>query len=161
MKISGFTLIEILMVVVIIGIMSVAGVNIINSQSVERQIMNEAAMLEAKIKYICDLSILENRAHGIEWTENSLQILKYQAGDWVSVDKHGSKLTMERQIVLNGLVQALETEAEEIPHVICQTDGSLNAFEVKWPAKGVKQSISYYSLRSETPYQLVGAWLEK
>lgn len=160
MKTSGFTLIEILLVVVIIGIMSIMGINIISSQSNERQIMNDATMLEAKIKYICDLSILENRAHGIEWTENGLQVLKHQAGDWVVLDADDSGFEMDRQILLNGLVQTLEEEIEELPHVICQPDGSFNAFEVKWPA-GVNKTALYYSLRSETPYQLVGTWLEK
>ncbi len=81
--ISGFTLLEILLVVVIIGIMTVVGTNIINSQSPERAIMETAAKFEAELKYLCDLSVLENRAHGIEWSEYGRHWLTYQSGDWV------------------------------------------------------------------------------
>jgi len=161
MKTSGFTLVETLLVVVIVGIMSVMGVSLINSQSIERQILNEAALLEAKINYICDLSILENRAHGIEWTQDATWVLKHQAGDWVLLDLNDTELKVSQQIILNGLVQTLAAEPEELPHLICQTDGSFNAFEVKWPVANENNRTLFYSLKSETPYQLVGQWFEK
>ncbi len=160
MKSAGFTLIELLLVVVIVGIMSYMGINIINSQSIERKIINEAAILEAQIKFICDASILENRAHGIEWIEGSIQLLKHQAGDWVPLAMEPPIFDTEQVVFLNGLQQVLETETEELPHVICQTDGSFNAFEVQWPIVGSSENKPHYSLKTESPYQLAGSWVE-
>ena len=68
---------------------------------------------------------------------------------------------MDRMILLNGLEQILLPDPEELPHVICQTDGSFNPFEVKWPVFKGQKVESFYSLKSETPYQLTGAWVEK
>jgi type II secretion system protein H len=159
----GFTLIEILLVVLIIGIITVLGANAINSQSPERAIMSSAAKVEAKLKYICDLSVLENRPHGIEWVESGHQILKYQSGDWViheTVVATG-QTPFKPKVLLNGIEQILEPEVEEMPHVICQTDGSFNPFEIRWATTNENDDMPYYSLKSTSPWQLHGAWIEQ
>jgi len=158
----GFTLIEILLVVLSVGIMTVLGANAINSQSAERLVMSAAAKLEAELKYICDLAVLENRAHGIEWNESGHHILKYQAGDWVMYEnlKSTEQVPFKPQVLLNGIKQILEPEVEEMPHVICQTDGSFNAFELRWRTTIEQDDAPYYSLKSTSPWEVTGAWLE-
>jgi general secretion pathway protein H len=163
LNIQGFTLIEVLLVVVIIAIMSVVSVNVINSQSYERQVMSHAAEIEAELKYLCDKAVLENRAYGIEWTKESHNVLKYQLGDWVvqqsPMNQREQKPQFQIQVLLNGLTQNLPQEAEELPHVICQSDGTMNPFELRWLS--LEPNGAYYSLKAETPWQVKGAWVEK
>jgi len=157
---QGFTLIEILLVVVIIGIMSVAGVNILNSQSVERQIMLTANQFESEIKYLCDRAILENRAYGVEWLSNGYQVMQYHQGSWRSMESSQGLVTIDGfdfELMIRGLNQELSEQVEQIPHVVCQTDGSINAFELRLLSP---ESNNYYSLRTETPWKLSGAWVE-
>lgn len=161
-RFQGFTLLEILLVVLIIGIMTVVGANVISSQSPERSIMNAAAAFQAELTYMCDLSVLENRAHGVEWTESGRQWLSYQSGDWVIKEQPvntGETVPYLQQILLDGVEQILEPEVEELPHVICQSDGSFNPFELRWiPLNDEKV---YYSMKSVTPWQISGAWFER
>lgn len=125
--------------------------------------MDAAAKFEAELKYLCDLSVLENRAHGIEWSEFGRHWLTYQAGDWVLKEAVTSteQLPFDQQVLLQGSVQMLAPEFEELPHVICQTDGSFNVFEVRWYMTETDQNKRYYSLQSETPWQLTGGWVEQ
>ncbi|MCB1582351.1 MAG: hypothetical protein R3E90_03095 [Marinicella sp.] len=157
----GFTLLEILLVVLIIGIMTVVGANVINSQSPERNIMDAAAQFQTELQYMCDLSVLENRAHGLEWTDSGRFWLTHHAGDWVLTQNNqvADPSLFKQQILLDGLIQRLESEPEELPHIICQTDGSHNAFEVRW-LLAEEADGGYYALKSETPWQLSGAWVE-
>ena len=143
--------------------MSVVAVNLINSQSYERQVMNQAAEIEAELKYLCDKAVFANRAYGIEWTTDSHNVLKYQMGDWVvqqaSTNQNEQNSQFYVQVLLNGLTQKLPKEAEELPHVICQSDGTMNPFELRWLP--MEQNGAYYSLKTETPWQVTGAWVEK
>lgn len=159
---KGFTLLEMLLVVLIVGIMTVVGANVINSQSPERNIMDAAARFEAELQYLCDLSVLENRAHGLEWTESGRYWLTHHSGDWLLSEQSPAEETLpfKQEILLDGLVQMLEPEVEELPHVVCQTDGSFNAFEVRWLLDD-SADATYYALKSETPWQLSGAWIEQ
>lgn len=159
--VKGFTLIEILLVVLIIAIMTVIGANVINSQSPERNIMNAASQFESELQFMCDLSILENRAHGVEWTETGRRWMSFQAGDWVLKENQmmAQDSTFQQQILLDGVVQILASDAEELPHVICQTDGSFNPFEVRW--KLFDDDTVFYAVQSETPWKIKGAWVEQ
>ena len=162
-KTRGFTLLEVLLVVVIVAIMSVVSVNLINNQSYERQVMGHAAAIEAELKYLCDKAVFENRAYGIEWITDSHNVLKYQLGDWVvqpaKNNQYAQKPQFNLQVLLNGVVQVLPDEIEELPHVICQADGTMNPFELRWLS--LEQTGAHYSLKTETPWQLTGAWVEK
>ena len=164
---SAFTLLEILLVVLIIGIMTVAGANLINSQSIERIIVNHAKQFESDLTFICEKSVLENQSYGIEWLEQGYQVLRYQQPEWMRVETQvQGTLTdgVQAEIRLDGYPQLIADEAENLPHIVCQSDGSFNGFEVRFFAAQDSNSSGkqdHYALSSKTPWELVGAWHEE
>ncbi len=156
---QGFTLLEILLVVLIVAIMASVGVNLINNQSIERQMMAHTEQLEANIKFLCEQSILENHAYGIEWTTNNYHVLRYQQQEWLLLDSSENTplvSNLQHEIRINGLPQRLVEEAEKLPHVVCQADGSFNAFEFRVFA--TESPNTYYTLASESRWRLQGEW---
>jgi general secretion pathway protein H len=165
---SGFTLMEVLLVVVIIGITAFVGASFINSQSVERSIMSSAARFEAAVVYLCDQAVLENRAYGIEFTDEQMAVLQHQNEQWVWLESQRVDSDLEqfsKALLLNGINVNLKPDPERQPHLICQTDGSLSPFELRlWQASGTGQANqpagAYYVVRTDGPWRISGAWYE-
>ncbi len=168
---KGFTLLEILLVVLIIGIMTAVGTNIINSQSFERVILSQAQQFSSDLKFICEKAVLENQAFGIELHVSGYQVLRYQRPNWVLIEQQNQLQDNDGvsiDLLLEGLSQKIQSEtdieAEHLPHIICQSDGSFNAFELRFSA--VDELIdspdmtTYYALKTQSPWQLNGAWYE-
>ncbi|GJM05905.1 MAG: hypothetical protein DHS20C09_19010 [marine bacterium B5-7] len=162
---GGFTLIEILLVILIIGIMTAVGANLISSQSIERTILSRAQQFESDLKFICEKAVLENHAYGMEWTEKNYHVLRYQAQSWQLIDNQLNSIIPEAigiELLINGLAQNLKAEIENLPHVVCQSDGSFNAFELRFSDEELRNTPAakktYYALSSTSPWQLKGAW---
>lgn len=160
-KTAGFTLLEILLVVLIIGIMTVAGANLINSQSIERVIMNQAKQFETNLHYICEKAVFENQAFGIEWQDSGYQVLRHQQASWLVVEQQATPLPdgINSALLIDGIPQILAAKAENLPHIICQSDGSFNAFELRLAVSiNPINEKTYYVLRSTSPWELSGGW---
>ncbi len=168
---KGFTLLEILLVVLIISIMTALGSNLINSQSVDRLVMNQAQKFSDDLTFICEKAVLENQTYGLELFENGYQALQFQQTDWVLIESPISPIIKEgvgMELILGGLSEnlALEISSEELhdPHIICQTDGSFNAFELRFNVSNdlseSKNDNAYYAISTQTPWQLKGAWYQ-
>lgn len=159
---KGFTLLEMLLVVLIVGIMSVAGSNLINNQSIERVIMNHAQQFASNLKFICEKAVFENQAFGVEWLPGGYQVLRYQQPDWLLVEQQQAvqiSANISSELRLDGYPQILSDEAENRPHIICQADGSFNAFELRFKASDdPSRKPAYYALSNATPWQVTGAW---
>jgi prepilin-type N-terminal cleavage/methylation domain-containing protein len=168
---KGFTLMEILLVVLIVSIMTAVGANIINSQSIERMILNQAQKFDVDLTFICEKAVFENQAFGIEFYTDSYQVLRYQQPQWLLIESQSTP-TMKDEIavdlLLDGLIQEFETELgsndEPLPHIICQSDGSFNAFELRFrAAQGMgssQENKTYYALHTQSPWQIEGAWYQ-
>ncbi|WP_223789817.1 prepilin-type N-terminal cleavage/methylation domain-containing protein [Marinicella meishanensis] len=153
---AGFTLLEILLVVLIIGILASAGANLLASQSIERQIMGQAQTFEAELKYLCERAVLENQAFGVEWQAEGYQLLRHQHPEWIPVtaEPPAWPTGVTAEILTAGRVQALAPDFEDLPHIVCQTDGSFNAFELRLAAN----PDQHYAIRSQSPWELAGGW---
>lgn len=167
----GFTLLEILLVVLIISIMSVLGVNIINSQSIERVILNQAQQFSADLTFVCEKAVLDNQAFGFEFNLEGYQVLRYQQPQWLLVESQAAPqfnagITVD--LLLDGLSQDLDSvttaKDEPLPHIICQSDGSFNAFELRFISseqlsnQATDPESAYYALSPESPWLITGAW---
>ncbi len=159
---QGFTLLEILLVVLIVAIMAGVGANLISNQSAERAIMSEAEQINANITYLCEKSVLENQAYGLEWTETGYHVLQFQRQEWLlseamTAEPNPADLTYELRI--DGLPQTFKAEPEQLPHLVCQPDGSINAFELRIAdPQTTADPRPYYALSSATPWQIQGRW---
>lgn len=167
---KGFTLLEILLVVLILSIMTAVGANIINSQSIERIIVNQAQKFNADLQFICEKSVLENQAFGFEVLSTGYQVLRHQQQDWLLLESQVPAEfndSIHVELLFEGRILDLSHQPslidEHLPHIICQSDGSFNAFEIRFSAATVTvespdEDSTYYALKSETPWQLIGAW---
>jgi type II secretion system protein H len=155
-QVTGFTLLEMLLVVLIIGILTATGANLLASQSIERQIMDQARIFEADITYLCERAVLENQAFGIEWQNQGYQALRHQNTEWIPLDSIPPSWPagVLAEIQLQGRMQVLAKTYEDLPHIVCQRDGSFNAFEVRLAAN----DQSHYFVRSRSPWELTGGW---
>ena len=159
----GFTLLEILVSVVILSVLSFAGLNIINSNSPERVITQQAQRFISQIKYLCEKSIVENSLYGIEFMQGAYQVLKYNVDEqWINAPQIAGMMTasINQEIVLefkkDGLAQQLPKEFKQSPHMYCSNDGSLMPFELNFSY--AEQS---YSITSKDPWELSGEWLNQ
>lgn len=171
--VKGFTLLEILLVVLIISIMTAVGANLINSQSLERVILNQAQQFNQDLTFVCEKAVFNNQAYGIEFYSNSYQVLRYHQAEWVLVESQAAPRFYEElttDLLLDGMAQELTAEQasgqQTLPHIICQTDGSFNAFELRFSATSTyvennESDTIFYALETTSPWQLTGAWHEK
>ena len=155
---QGFTLLEILLVVVIIGIMTTAGVNLVNSQSLERVIINQAKAFEQNLKFLCEKSVFENQAIGVELNQFGYQAYRYQRQIWQLIEKEAIpefNNEIEFSLLLDGITQKITVEGDGLPQIVCQADGTFNGFELRFVAGG---DGSYYALTASTPWTLTAQW---
>ncbi len=108
---KGFTLLEILLVVVIISIMTAVGANIINSQSIERVVLNQAQKFSNDLTFICEKAVLENQAFGLEFHTYGYQVLRYQQPEWLLIESQSAPQINENivtDLLLDGLLYGLK-----------------------------------------------------
>ena len=67
--------------------MTVAGANLINSQSIERVIMNQAKQFETNLQYLCEKAVFEHQAFGIEMQSGGYAVMRYQQASWQLVEQ--------------------------------------------------------------------------
>ncbi len=160
---KGFTLIEILVVVVIVSILMVLGVQMISSGSVERNLQQRGKILKYSIQYACDQATFQNRAYGINFYTNSYDFSQFINNEWVVVVseqlsrvtlKDGMKLTLS----IDGQLLVLPEEEIEEPQVSCDATGRLTPFEL---TISDASDLHRYQLSTSDSWQIDGHWLEQ
>ncbi len=81
----GFTLVEMLVVVVIIGVMVVGAVLALGVAGRDRALENETRRLDALLAYARDQAELQTREYGLRFTRNGYSFIAYDArrGQWL------------------------------------------------------------------------------
>lgn len=145
----GFTLIEILVVVVIIGILSVGFLLSVNLTGRDADLEKESQRLTALINYAREAAELQTREYGILCQEDSYQFLSYDArrGIWRSAEDDDSlrsrKLPagLSLKLVVEGRPVVLHTQTAKAtlsPQVMIFSNGDLTAFELTVAREGVR-----------------------
>lgn len=160
-KQRGFTLIELLLVVIIIGIMASVGVGLIKSQSGERQLQQKAQQWQHMLTYLCQQAVLNNRAYGVELSQQSVQVMVFEQSQWRPLNQWSQALPTEDlrwQIDLDGRQMPLSAEITSLPHLVCYTDGQINPFRLQLQMQQLPAVT--YVLTAETPWEITGEWYE-
>src|SRR5690554_7903563 len=91
---SGFTLIEILVVLVLVGLVAALAVFTMGGNSQQRELQNEVRELYLLMQTASEQAVLNNLEHGLLFEENGYQFVAFQdeSGDW--------KATGERIFIL-------------------------------------------------------------
>jgi general secretion pathway protein H len=101
---TGFTLLEILLVVLIIGIVSSLLVMSTSTSGSSRKLQQEAERLVALLQYARQQAILENRLYGLQLQHRGYQFMVYQNRNWQVAEQTTMRL---RQLPQQGRIYLL------------------------------------------------------
>src|SRR4051812_17706155 len=117
---AGFTLVEMLVVVVIIGILAVGSVLALGVAGGDRDVTGERDRLVALLDYTRERAELENREYGVRFFEGGYEFVVYdeRAGTWI-------RIADERSVRGRTLPPSLQTSlsVEARPAVLPARDG--------------------------------------
>ncbi len=157
--ISGFTLLEVLLVVLIVAIMAAAGVGLINSQSPARLLQSRAGQWQQGLTYLCEQALLDNRTLGIEFTEHDNQVLAFADKQWQPLIYLRDLFTpenIELRINSDGREMTIPQKFEDLPHIVCYSDGRISNFSMILQLQNITDFS--YELTSKNPWQISGGW---
>jgi len=132
---AGFTLIEILVVVVILAVVSVAVLLSTGAIGGERQLGHEANRFQALLSYACEQAELTGREIGISINREGYRFSRLEHNDWVPIVKDelrarkwlaGTEVQISRD---NQPVRILDAFPEK-PQLVCFSSGELTAFRL-------------------------------
>jgi len=151
---SGFTLVEILVVLVIIGIMIGGAVLSVQTASSDSTLDKERNRMVAVMDYLRDQANLQNREYGIRCFEGGYEFLVYDARNDLWLRLEDDTLTKARQLpagidmtlVIEGrqivLPPAKIKDDERRPQILLFSSGELNLFELTLQREGGR-SVSF------------------
>ena len=149
----GFTLIEILVVVVIIGVLTAGIVLSVNVTGRDRELEKESDRLLALFNYAREQAELQTREFGVMFQDDGYEFLTYdlRRAGWRSVfeddalvarhlpDGLGFKLSVEaRPVVLNRPKDA----KDKTPQVMIFSNGDLTTFAATLEREGGMRSVT-------------------
>lgn len=149
----GFTLIEILVVVAIIGVISAAMLLSVSVTGRDSELERESTRLQSLFTYAHEQAELQTRDYGVLFQDDGYEFLVYDMhrGQWRSVfeddaltarhlpDGLDLKLTLEsRPVVLKRPTDA----ADKTPQVMIFSNGDLSAFAATLERDGGRRSIT-------------------
>jgi general secretion pathway protein H len=156
----GFTLIEILVVIVIIGIITAGAMLSLSFAGPDRQLHTEGERLVDLMNYAQEQGELQTRELGLYCTDHSYRFLAFDARRnlWVSIDDDDAlrprtlpdairlQLDVEgREVVLASVADEQKKKilpADLQPHVMIFSNGDLTSFRVTLAREGTDQTVT-------------------
>jgi general secretion pathway protein H len=144
----GFTLVEVLVVVVIIGILINFTVLSLRSHSPLDQLKEESQRLMSLIRIASEEALLRSRFIGIDVTETGYSFLRLEQETWQPVDDtlfRNRELPEDMSISLTMAQPPGDDEDERTPEIILLNSGEMTPFDFKLS-----------TIHSDDYYRLIG-----
>ncbi|MEJ0084057.1 MAG: type II secretion system minor pseudopilin GspH [Pseudomonadota bacterium] len=153
----GFTLIEIMVVVVIIGVITAVFIVTFTGGRHDEQLEREAQKLEALFDYTREQAELQTRDYGfrISDREYSFVVFDVLANQWRPVEEDDSLRTrqfpegIEPTVVVEGRKIVLDVKKKDVedfvPTILIFANGDLSSFEVNLQREGGGEHARLYS----------------
>ncbi|MEO8064958.1 MAG: type II secretion system minor pseudopilin GspH [Pseudomonadota bacterium] len=153
----GFTLIEIMVVVVIIGVITAVFIVTFSSGRHDEQLEREAQKLDALFDYVREQAELQTRDYGfrINDREYSFVVFDVLGNEWRPVEEDDALRVrtfpegLEPSVVVDGRKIVLDEKKKEIedfaPTILFFANGDLSSFEVMLKREGGGEQARIYS----------------
>ena len=153
----GFTLIEIMVVVVIIGVITAVFIVTFTSGRHDEQLEREAQKLEALFDYVREQAELQTRDYGFRVNDREYSFVVYDVlgNQWRPVEEDDSLRVrqfpegIEPTVVVDGRRIVLDAKKKEIedfaPTILIFSNGDLSSFEVLLQREGGGEQARLYS----------------
>src|SRR5262249_11033881 len=131
----GFTLIEILVVIVILGATAAAVTLAVGGAGGERQLARDAERLRALIGYACAQAGGRGRQMGISLSRDGYRFSRSEHADWV-LERDGElrprkwSAATSALLIRNGARVEVGAEFPDKPQLVCFSSGELTAFRL-------------------------------
>lgn len=134
---DGFTLIEILVVVVIIGVLALAVTLSIATAGGDRQLTRESQRLQALIEHACTEAELTGREIGVRVSRNGYAFSMLGFQGWMASEQKEELRPrtwvpgMQVSLYRDGREMRLADDESESPQIVCFSSGELSPFVVR------------------------------
>jgi general secretion pathway protein H len=143
----GFTLIEVMVVVIIIGVLINFVTISFGRNSPEDQLKTEAQRLSSLIGLASEEALLRSVLIGVDISEEAYSFLSLdEEGTWVPMDDNLFRMRQLPEGMLFSIAstqQVGEDEEENVPEIILLNSGEITPFELKLSSDRIE---SYYRL---------------
>ncbi|HTP38241.1 MAG TPA: type II secretion system minor pseudopilin GspH [Steroidobacteraceae bacterium] len=136
----GFTLVELLVVIVIIGVLTSGAIIAFGTGKSDTQLENERDRLSAIIDYVRERGELQTVEYGLYCTKTGYQVVRYNPRQSLWMKDPNDDLLKPRtlpaglglQIVIEGRAIVLDAKAkpELTPQVLLYSNGDTNSFSL-------------------------------
>ena len=153
----GFSLIEIMVVVFIIGLISAAVVIKIADNSRDTALDQEAERLDALFDYVREQAELQTRDFGFRANDRGYSFVVFDvlANQWRPVEEDDALRDrqlpegLEAHMVVEGRSIVLDRQKKDLkdfqPQIMIFANGDLSSFEISLQREGVEQSARLYT----------------
>lgn len=149
----GFTLIEILVVIVIIGVLALAVTIGIATAGGERQLTREAERMQALVDHACIQAELSGREIGVRLDAGGYAFATLGFDGWMA-DERKDELRprvwvtgLSVELMRDGHPLRLASDTSEPPQIVCFSSGELSPFVLRLHLGDI---AAYYELRGES-----------
>jgi len=139
---GGFTLIEILVVVVILAVVAVAVTLSTGAIGGSRRLAHEAARMRALVSYACEQAELTGREIGVSLNTDGYRFSRLDRSDWQPIasdelrPRHWLKGTSVA-LTRDGHPVTVASDFPDKPQLVCFSSGELTAFRIVVGLTGV------------------------